>query len=405
MSIESDILDSTSGSEPSPLLLAIDTIRSLYEKYENDPYMSTKTHQYIVNQLPVLLENIKQTHEQRITRIEELTMDHAEFVQTFLNVNPYFYAASTDKFFHYDSLHYQLINEDDILYQVLSNISRDRTLMSWKYKTKVHIMKRIRDTPIIKSLPSSETIQHVIGLLYPALFSTKAEAKYFLTIIGDNILKKNTDLIHIIHPKSKHFIRELNHFCQFHIGMNLNQSFRHKFHDHDYIQCRLVQISDNVLTENTWIPIVVNSAIDIICVASHYSTRYIGSDEYISQYTNDMASVFYLKDKSPIEIVSQFVAQYLEFDTRPVADIRRLRAGSLTEDTETIIRMVTWKNMQYLWKHFLDSLQLPSIIFQQHLKRLLTEQLIEYYKEDTDTFVGVSSRFMPLIQRFYTVLE
>ena len=34
---------------------------------------------------------------------------------------------------------------------------------------------------------------------------------------------------------------------------------------------------------------------------------------------------------------------------------------------------ITWKNMQYLWKHYLDSCGLPSVMFLQTFKTLLTE--------------------------------
>jgi hypothetical protein len=56
--------------------------------------------------------------------------------------------------------------------------------------------------------------------------------------------------------------------------------------------------------------------------------------------------------------------------------------------------------MVYLWRHFLESQKLPTVIFQQNLKLLLTQKLYENYKEDTEMFIGVSSRFMPAIRTF-----
>ena len=104
--------------------------------------MLTKTHNYICNQLPNVLENIRVTHQQRIERMEEMTLEQDAFINNFLSNNQYFYIPSTEKFFFYDGIHYQIYNEDDILYNVLSSISKDGQLMSWKQKTKIYIMKQ-----------------------------------------------------------------------------------------------------------------------------------------------------------------------------------------------------------------------------------------------------------------------
>jgi len=378
---------------------SIESIQNLFSIYEDDEYMIEKTHNYICNQLPNILDNIKQTHKQRILRMEELTIDYDEFVHSFLNKNQYFYVASTENFFYYDGTHYHLFNEDDILYQVLSTISRDRTLMSWKHKTKIHIMKRIKENNLLKSIPESTTIQSVISLLHPLFFTSKTEAKYFLTVLGDNILKKTDENILFIDHKAKPFIRELNNICQFRIGVSLCHNIKHKYHDHSYSNCRLLRINDSIKHENLWISLVMQFALDIICVACHYSIRYGSSDDFVLKYSNDSEltkNVMFLKDITPSELTESFITQYLEFG----------RTGSFTGEMEprteetNASRIISWKNMQYLWKHFLDANQLPSVIFQNNLKSFLVEKLPDYYREDSDAFFGVFSRFLPSIQLF-----
>jgi hypothetical protein len=56
--------------------------------------------------------------------------------------------------------------------------------------------------------------------------------------------------------------------------------------------------------------------------------------------------------------------------------------------------------MQYLWKQFLDSKQLPSVMFQNTLKELVISSLQMYYKDNSDSFVGIRSKFLPDIQKF-----
>jgi len=189
--------------EPEPNIIedqakSIQTVIALYDKYSQDPYMLQKINSYICGQLPNIFENMKLNHYQRTLRIEELTTEQDAFIQTFLTNNQYFYVSATDKYFYYDGIQYQLISEDDILHKVLSTISNGRNLMSWKQKTKISIMKRIRDNSLVNSIPESETIQRVLDTLFPSIFATRNEAKYFLTIIGDNIRRKNNGLIHFI---------------------------------------------------------------------------------------------------------------------------------------------------------------------------------------------------------------
>ena len=377
-------------------------IDELYMKYNTDPYMLSKMNSYICAQLPNIFENIKLNHYQRALRMEELTSEQDIFIQTFLTNNQYFYVSATDKYFFYDGIQYQVIIEDDILHKVLSTISNGRNLMSWKQRTKNSIMKRIRENSLINSIPESDTIQHVFDSLFPAIFASRNETKYFLTIIGDNMRRKNTSLIHYIPQTSKNFLRELNAASQFVLGGSLNQTFKHKYHDHTYSECRMININDVVKYEHTWSHIINQYALDIICVACHYSTRYESSDEYLIKYSNDNAfnrSVFYLKDKQPVDFINTFIATYLDIHTNSL-DITNANTNVIIDNQSIRGTQITWKNMQYLWKHYLDASGLPSIMFLQTFKTILTDKLSVYYNEEHDTFIGICSKHLPAIQTF-----
>ena len=378
-----------------------DTINSLYTRYQDDEWMTAKIYSYINNQLTNVIDNIKTTHEQRISRIEELTNEQDNFIHSFLSDNQYFFNSATDRFFYYDGLHYQIISEDDILHKILTTITRGKNLMSWKQRTKIHIMKRIKDTSLITSIPESITIQGVIDALYPTLFATRNQAKYFLTIIGDNIHRKNLNLIHYIKPSSRQFIKELNSVCQFLLGITIGQTFKNKYHDHSYADCRLVPINDTVRYEHTWNKIIHNLSLDLLCVASHYSLRYGSSDEFVTSYSNDdemLFSAFYVKNMDPNILITTFITEYLDItlpDKNTISNI-------VPENQDGIIRapQITWKNMQYLWKHFLDTKNLPPIMFLNTFKNALQQKLSIYYSEDQDSFIGICSKHLPAIQKF-----
>lgn len=375
------------------------TVNELYQKYESDPYMISKITSYICTQLPNICENIKLTHYQRALRMEELNTEQDAFIQSFLTNNQYFYASATDKYFFYDGIQYQIISEDDILHKVLSTISNGRNLMSWKQRTKISIMKRIRENSLIQTIPESETIQTVLDSLCPSIFATRNEAKYFLTILGDNIRRKNTNLIHYIPQTAKNFLRELNSASQFVLGVSLFQTFKHKFHDHTYSECRLVNINDIVKQDNSWTNLISQHALDIICVACHYSSRYESSDDYLLKHSHDMdltMSACYLKDKSQVDIVDRFITSYLDIHKNSV-DVANVNII----DTQSIRgTQITWKNMQYLWKHYLDVCGLPSVMFLLTFKTILTDKLMMYYNKDHDTFIGICSKHLPAIQTF-----
>jgi hypothetical protein len=372
----------------------IETIENICEKYQDDPYMIYKTENFICNQLPIILQTIEKNHAERVQRIEDMTIEQDSFMQSFLSNNRYFYAPSTENFFYYDGVHYLNITEDAVLYNILSSISRDRQLMSWKYKTKVAIMKRIRENHVHSCIPESSTIQSVLNVLCPTIFSTKNEAKYFLTILGDNIMKKNELLIHIMDHSAKLFINNLNSVCQIWFGVNLNQSFKYKYHaDHLYSNVRLLSVSDNVFNneENkTWMHGSIG--LNLLFVACHYSNRYINSDNYVSKYSNDdklIDKTFYLKNISQETLISIFIGEYM--------------TTSSSHNRES--SQITWKNMLYLWKHFLEAKQLPNVVNSTKLKTFITQQMEAQYDKETDVFVGISSKYLPTVCQFLQFWE
>jgi len=387
-------------------------INGLYEKYKDHPYMLSKTRHLLCNQLSNMLSNILKTHEANELRFEEMSIEKDAFVESFLNNNQYFYNSFTETFFQYDGLHYQIITEDDLLYIILSTISQGRQLMSWKQRTRMNIMKRIKENSILKSVPESDTIQCVLDLLYPVFFASKAEAKYFLCILGDTFLKKTHNLVHFIKPISKNFIQLLNELSNQYIGININNSFKYKYHEHEYANCRMVMVNDSIKNEILWKPLLTKYALDIISVAAHYSIRYVSSDEFIIKYTNDRelySKIFYLHERTHLDMIKQFVSVYLQLP-RPrsgsseLLDITDSTGESTCESTGPTITM-SWKNMHFLWRHYLASLNLPAIMFQQTLKQLMVEHLKDYYFQDGDLFKGIFSKYLPSIQQFMNFFD
>jgi hypothetical protein len=107
-------------------------------------------------------------------------------------------------------------------------------------------------------------------------------------------------------------------------------------------------------------------------------------------------------------MVQQFMREYLQID-------QDTSGNSVSMAPATTTNVISWKNMQYLWKHFLDTHGLPAIIFQTTLKTLMMDLLSTYYQEGNadlpdiderqDRFVGICSKYLPEIQRFLQFWE
>ena len=195
-----------SSTNPAPASLP-DTIAILSEIWNTNvaipgnEYILERIHAYVKTQLPQSIKNYQTAHAERETRKKSLAVVADEITETFLNRTKYFYCPASELYFTYNNqVRYSLIHEDEIHHRILSDItasnflaaaSSGATSATIKYRIKNRIIKSIQSSrDILSSIPESRTIQNIIGLLYPTLFHTRDHAKYFLTILGDVILKK-----------------------------------------------------------------------------------------------------------------------------------------------------------------------------------------------------------------------
>ena len=335
----------------------IDTVKKLFEQYPN-ANMKQKIHHYIKNILPGTCENACQQRKEREERKNTLEEKTDEFIEEFLAKTRFFYYSPTDLFFTYsDEKMYEVVKEDNIQHLILTTItSKFPELMPWKYKIKIQLMKRIRENSVLKSIPESETIQDTIQLLVPSLFSTKDSAKYFLTVIGD-ILHKKKSYYYFIHSKTlTPLFKELSQECYKFFGINLLNHFKFKYYEHSSEDCRLIQMREISPCSTLFNFIDLDRMINLFCVASHYSTRYVCGDSYLENYCNDYSVInyaLYLKNSKSIEILKQFI-------------------NATTEECSGY--HISWKNMLYLWKVFIEDENIPSVFFNHSLKQMLLTQ-------------------------------
>ena len=357
----------------------INKVQELFNKYNDNQYITQKLKCHIMSHLPLMLESANNTHIKRTERKQQLTTDQTEFTSTFLNKNHYYYIQNTELFINYDktSMHYKIYREDDILHEILSKITHDKCLIPWKYKIKLNVIKLIKERNIFDCIPDTETIQNVIRLLYPTIFNDKHSAKYFLTILGDIILRKNDTLLYLTNSGARNFIKFLSMQCYNFFGnVNIINNFKYKYHEqYVYKNIRLLNFSspNNIDTE------LSKNILDLFCVAVHYSNRHISADEYLTSINDNnlISHAFYLKDKTQETLVDNFTVK------------------SLNKCNNTNI---SFKNILYLWKLSLDEQNLPNAIYANTLKKLLKERVD--YDENSDSFLNISSTSLPFVSKF-----
>ena len=364
----------------------LDSVDKFFQIYKDNDYMLQRIYSHIVVNLPNTLENEAKNYEKRINLNSYLTEEQQIFMQVFLSKNNYYYLPNNGFFYEYDGKDYLIVREDIIIHKLLSSISKDRVLLQWKHKTKMNVIKQIKERNLFSSIPETDTIQNVLNLLYPSIFLSKSSAKYFLTVIGDNILKKHNNLIFFVTPRMKLLLNELERISVSSIGNdNASSRFITKYHEnHSLENYRLIKINENFSNEY-WRMILKKIGLNLLCVAAHYSNRYENSDNFLSiKSDEDLSNYAYtLKNTTQNELVNNFISQCLE----------------KTSDEYKI----EWKNLHFVWKQFLNNNGLPNVIFSTTLKNLLSETL--NYNKESDSFTAITSKYLPFYKEFIQFWE
>ena len=356
-------------------------LEEIAKKYELNSYALQRLDFHMSNlENTISVEN--ENYTKRQARANNLAIEQEMFIDVFLSQNKYFFLPSGDGcYYEYDGKSYNVVKEDDILHKILTTISYDSGLQEWKYKTKNAIIRQIKNTSLFFSIPESATIQSVLKRLCPAIFKTREMAKYFLTIIGDNILKKNRDNIYLSGGKSKAFLSQLDEYAHITMGQsNVTRNFI-KYHEtHEYENCRVCNINDN--SEDT---ITIEQSLNLFCVACHYSIRFQCADTFLLKKGSSTMKehALYLKTNSLDAIIDSFCDKMID----PVE----------TNPTKTLF-VLKWKDMHYLWKTYLSSLSIPNIVYSTRLKQELIKKY--EYSEINDCFIEITSKHLPYVQKF-----
>lgn len=318
---------------------------TIYNKYEYNEYIITKLNN-IFDNLEKTLEDSYNSNLQRIAKNEELSKEQITFIQYFLNKNLYFYLQYESKYFMYDNTNYYLYNYNDLLIDIYSNINENNNdnLLKNKYSIQNKLIKEIKTKSILRTIPNSSTIQNTLKLFYPNIFQNKDTAKYFLLILGDSILKKQTNNQFIISNSCKKFIDEISIHIQDCIGIHdVLNCIKYKYIEDNYEYNRFIYI--NIIDSISEIKIYF---INIIVVACYYSNRYKSSEMFLNNYCNNITKDKIMSLSKPIDnIVNDFCNEMFQYNDNEQININ---------------------STNFLWELFIEKYKYPYIINEKQMQ-------------------------------------
>jgi hypothetical protein len=106
-----------------------------------------------------------------------------------------------------------------------------------------------------------------------------------------------------------------------------------------------------------------------------------------SDETNKQYSLFFVNN-SIDKIATDFIKQCLDLSTNANTNVT-VTANALS-----------WKNMHYIWKQYLSSINIPNMLYTNGLKELLKGKLLHSSGEGDVVFLNVTSKYLPSVSSF-----
>lgn len=363
----------------------LNIVENLYDNYSINNLYALSRLEHHINSMEILIENENKKNNERIFKYNELIVEQETFSKLFLTQNNFYYTQYNNKYYEYDGTKYYIIDEDIILHKLLTSITNNQVLFQWKHKTKINILKKIKNISLFSSIPETCTIQNILSFLQ-LFFMSDEESVYFLCILGDCILKKNTNLLYFIKPNAKHFISAIDYIIYTTLGYSISNIFIVKYHNtHKTNNYRLIKTK--TATSITFLKNTINDiGLDLLCVSTYYSDFYGNSEHYIPTLDETISNyiLFFTKNTNE-QIVDNFISNYIEIE-----DSSRNNS-------------ISWNNMHYIWKIYLHDMKIPTFLYTNVLQQLLLYKLNdEILQNDEICFKNITSKYLPNVSSFLT---
>lgn len=347
------------------------------------------------------------------------------FITEYLKTCPYYYLPDVKLFIEYQCETFGVVQESRIWSDIITTIEADESLIPYKYKIRTEILQQIRQRHIWRCTPESSTIQGVLNLMTSFFFPNKEVAKYFLTILGDDLLGKTSSkqitylstarIDEVISTLSYQFSRYVRHKIHNVFKKNIHISNQTSTHLSEPItnsadevlsesinsegqiinleiqpssaclsNLRILQTRSDIPTSEYWEDHIRTKILDIISVAFHYSIRFENAENFLETYCSlpsvyNSAHVF--ADYSLYKLLSVFLGHEL------TTDLLTINAISPNEETSEIIQpsitdvpsiSILPNDLAYLWKAFISEYGVIDTFIMRPCIKLVQEYITAY---------------------------
>lgn len=334
----------------------IDALETLFQKYSDNEMAIDRIHKVCVELFHQSIDTYIQQQVSREEKLNKLREKSEWFMNSFLETPPEYYYFQNNTFVAYDGEKFMLTSEDHISNNIVVMLSNDIDLACRKHKIKATILKRIRERGTGMAVPSSYTIQSVLQPLYPSIFETRNDTKYFLTILGDVLSKKHSENVYFVHHRTKEFIDYIISgltYLKASSATSLSNLFKYKFQNHAFNTSRVIRIQGE--GDTLYYPNL--NILDLFFVAQYYSNRYGSADNLLQQpsFSNVARNALILANLGDEKSVIKWFT-----DEALIAVNVAASSGSpqLSSPADTIDA----KTVQYMWKRFCQKMKIPNVI-------------------------------------------
>jgi len=306
----------------------------------------------------------------QLCHFESYANIHSIMTLFFSDHNVY-YIQTSDLYVYYKDHQYSLLTENDLLHIILKHLSLYTMNTSLKQQIKYKIHKKIKENSIYNTIPNSVTLQEVLNFLHPLLFTSKNAAKYFMTTLGDIMMKK-TQLYYFLDTSMKPFIQTLQKWVSMYFCSNQLANFKFKFYEHEPSLCRIMKTNPvNFQYLKCEEPFYVN----LICCSIHYSNRFNDGDHFLEDITNQSLKqeVLWIKETKQEDVLKDFIQTYFQ-----------------TSETN-----IHEKDVLFLWKLFIKERN-----YINKFKRDICKDLSQIISYQSPYFMSITSMKLPYVKKF-----
>jgi len=353
----------------------IQMVESLCKKYENHEFIHGKLRNAIMN-LPKQLETSYEKHLNNKQKNEYTTKLINDCIRGFFSSHLFFYHHNNnqDTFVLYDKDTFDILNNNDFsvhIYDYINKLGNTDLIYKFKYRIEVSITNSVKTQLLLEAIPTSCTIQKVIALFYPVSIEKREVVKIFLTMLGNNILKKSDNLNFLTSSLNKSYLNYLTILIGDILGQyDYLQNVKFKYTGQDNIHFLRANLI-NIETIRSYI-------MDIIVVACHYSTRF-QLKPFITKCTSQTKKI--LRKFNSVEII---YGDFLQKFT--------------TKKNESIICK---KDLMFLWSLYSYEELLPQI----HSEKHVFDYFLSKLSYENGSFIDISSDILEEVKQFVSFMN